>query len=86
MLGICLGVAVVVAIDLSNYSAKSAFALSTDAIAGKATHYISSDSRGLSEEIYRKLRFDFSFFVTPFLINLPKITKNASIDLKICQK
>ena len=55
MIGICLGVAVVVAIDLSNYSAKAAFALSTDAIAGKATHYISSDSGGVSEEIYRKL-------------------------------
>ncbi len=60
MMGICFGVAVVVAIDLSNYSAKAAFALSTDAIAGKATHYISSDSGGLSEEVYRKLRFDLS--------------------------
>ena len=49
-----------VAIDLSNYSAKAAFALSTDAIAGKATHFISGDAGELSEEIYRKLRFDFS--------------------------
>ena len=60
MIGICLGVAVVVAIDLSNYSAKAAFALSTDAIAGKATHFISGDAGELAEEIYRKLRFDIS--------------------------
>ena len=38
MLGIALGVAVVVAIDLANTSASRAFALSTETVVGKATH------------------------------------------------
>jgi putative ABC transport system permease protein len=40
ILGVSLGVAVIVSIDLANQSAKRAFALSTDAVAGKATHSI----------------------------------------------
>ncbi len=37
ILGIALGVAVMVAIDLANSAASRAFDLSTDAIAGRAT-------------------------------------------------
>ena len=40
VLGITLGVAVVVAIDLGNQSAKHAFNLSSNAVTGKATHQI----------------------------------------------
>jgi len=40
ILGVALGVAMIVAIDLANGSASQAFALSTDSIAGKATHQI----------------------------------------------
>ena len=88
MMGICLGVAVVVAIDLSNYSAKAAFALSTDAIAGKATHYISSDSGGLSEEIYRKLRFDLSGqWIAPIIESGPiESVQEPSIDDPIASR
>ncbi len=38
ILGIALGVAVVVSIDLANASAERAFDLSTQTVAGKATH------------------------------------------------
>ena len=42
ILGIALGVAMIVSIDLANGSAQKAFELSTDAIAGHTTHRIVS--------------------------------------------
>jgi putative ABC transport system permease protein len=56
MLGITLGVAVVVAIDLANASASRAFDLSATAISGKATHQIVAEPLGLPEAIYTRLR------------------------------
>lgn len=56
ILGIMLGVAVVVAIDLANESANAAFALSTESITGKATHQISQNPDGLNENDYAVLR------------------------------
>ena len=40
LLGICIGVAVIVAVDLANQSAKKAFLLSMDAVTGAATHQV----------------------------------------------
>ena len=56
ILGIALGVAVMVAIDLANSSASRAFDLSTDAIAGRATHQIIGGPAGLDEAVYARLR------------------------------
>jgi putative ABC transport system permease protein len=56
ILGITLGVAVVVAIDLANASASRAFDLSTETIAGKATHQITAGPSGLDEGVYTRLR------------------------------
>jgi len=47
IVGVMLGVAVMVAIDLANAAASRAFDLSTDAIAGKATHQIVGGPTGL---------------------------------------
>jgi len=58
VLGIALGVAVVVAIDLANGAAGRAFALSTDAVAGRATHQIVGGPAGLDEALYARLRVD----------------------------
>ena len=58
VLGITIGVAIVVAIDLGNQSAKRAFDLSSDAVSGKATHQILGGPGGLPEGIYAKLRVD----------------------------
>src|SRR5690606_29828365 len=49
VVGIMLGVAVVVAIDLANASASRAFDLSTAAVAGRATHQIVGGPAGLDE-------------------------------------
>lgn len=56
ILGITLGVAVVVAIDLANASASRAFNLSTEAVVGRATHQIVGGPNRLSETIYAQLK------------------------------
>ena len=56
VLGITLGVAVAVAVDLANASASRAFDYSTDAIAGRATHQIVAGPQGLDEALYVDLR------------------------------
>jgi putative ABC transport system permease protein len=56
LVGIALGVAMVVSIDLANSAASRAFDLSTEAIAGRATHQIVGGSTGLDESLYTRLR------------------------------
>ncbi|WNG51062.1 FtsX-like permease family protein [Archangium minus] len=56
LLGIALGVAVVVSIDLANASAMRAFERSTDTVAGRATHQLVGGPAGLPESVYRDLR------------------------------
>lgn len=58
ILGVALGVAVVVSIDLANASASRAFMLSTEAIAGRATHQVVGGPGGLDEALYRRIRVD----------------------------
>ncbi|MEL6138924.1 MAG: FtsX-like permease family protein, partial [Cyanobacteria bacterium J06628_6] len=62
ILGIAIGVAMMVSIDLANGSAQRAFALSTDAIAGKTTHRIEAVSPvGLDESLYQTIRTDVGY-------------------------
>ncbi len=56
IVGIMLGVAVMVAIDLANSAASRAFDLSTQSIAGKATHQVVGGPAGLDERVYAALR------------------------------
>jgi putative ABC transport system permease protein len=56
VLGITLGVAVAVAVDLANASATRAFDYSTDSVAGRATHQIVAGPQGLDEGLYVTLR------------------------------
>ena len=55
VLGVALGVAVVVAIDLANGSARRAFTISTETVTGRATHQIVGGSNGLDESLYPRL-------------------------------
>ncbi|MEO7838784.1 MAG: FtsX-like permease family protein, partial [Anaerolineales bacterium] len=57
-LGIALGVAVMVSIDLANVSAARAFEISTSVVTGRATHAIIGSAQGLDESIYVRLRTD----------------------------
>jgi putative ABC transport system permease protein len=61
ILGVALGVAAVIAIDLANTSAGRAFELSTEAVTGKATHQIVGGENGLPDELYRQVRVDWGY-------------------------
>jgi putative ABC transport system permease protein len=56
ILGVALGVAVVIAIDLANASASRAFTLSAQTLSGKATHQIIGGPTGIPEAVYVRLR------------------------------
>ena len=84
ILGIALGVAVMVSIDLANASAARAFDLSTSAVTGRATHTILGSTQGVDESLYVRLRTDprwrgklesaplvISYAVSPQLGELP---------------
>lgn len=58
ILGIALGVAVVIAVDLANASARRAFDLAMSRITGHATHRIVGGSTGVPEAIYARLRVE----------------------------
>jgi len=58
VLGIALGVAVMVSIDLANASAERAFDLSASAVTGRATHAIVAGEGGVDESLYVRLRTD----------------------------
>jgi putative ABC transport system permease protein len=56
ILGIALGVAVVIAVDIANESARRAFDLSIERVAGRTTHRIESASGGIPDAVYADLR------------------------------
>ena len=58
VLGIAMGVAIVVSIDIANFSSSKAFDLSMNAVAGKATHQIIGTSEGIPDSFYTYLRIE----------------------------
>jgi len=58
VLGVAVGVAVVVAIDLANSSAQRAFSLSTETVTGEATHHVVGATGPLPDSVYRDLRVE----------------------------
>ncbi|MBP2673451.1 MAG: hypothetical protein H6Q84_291 [Deltaproteobacteria bacterium] len=56
LVGVALGVAAVFSIDLANESARRAFRVSSETVAGRATHRIIGGSQGLPEDLYATLR------------------------------
>lgn len=61
VLGVAIGVAMMVSIDLANGSARRAFALSTDAVTGKTTHRVVGGPTGLDEDLYRRIRTEAGY-------------------------
>ena len=55
-IGVMLGVAMVVAVDLANSSARRAFALSLASVTGSVTHQIIGGPNGIDEGVYSRLR------------------------------
>ena len=58
LLGVALGVAVVLSIDLAIQSARIGFQVSAEAVAGLATHAIQSDRGAIDEELFTRLKLD----------------------------
>lgn len=75
VLGVALGVAVVVSIDLANSSAGRAFELSAETVTGTATHQVTGATGALADSVYRTLRVDDR--VRP---SAPVVEGYASVD------
>lgn len=58
ILGVALGVAVVVAIDLANDGAQRAFAQAAQTLGGRTTHQLIGGPQGIDENLYRRLRVE----------------------------
>jgi len=58
VMGISLGVAMVIGIDIANESASRAFELSTEAVTGRATHVISGGPDGIAESLYSDIMLE----------------------------
>src|ERR1700756_4811469 len=56
LVGLALGVATIVAVDVATASARRAFELSLQAVNGAATEQIVGGPRGIDERLYAKLR------------------------------
>jgi putative ABC transport system permease protein len=56
LLGLALGVATIVAVDIATASARRAFELSLRAVNGTATHQIAGGPGGIDEQLYVQLR------------------------------
>ncbi len=58
LVGIALGVAVVVAVDIANRAARSALDDAVERVAGAATHQVVAGPAGIPEAFYRRLRVE----------------------------
>ncbi|MBE7550707.1 MAG: ABC transporter permease [Anaerolineales bacterium] len=84
ILGVALGVAMIVAIDLANGSASQAFALSTDSIAGKATHQIVAAPGDLPTSLYEQLRVELGLTdVAPVVTGLVLLKEAGDLPLHL---
>ncbi len=61
VLGVAIGVAMMVSIDLASGSASRAFELSTGAVTGQTTHRLVADSTGIDDAVYTRLRTELGF-------------------------
>jgi putative ABC transport system permease protein len=81
VIGIAMGVAIVVSIDIANYSSSKAFNLSMNAVAGKATHQIIGTSEGIPNSFYKFLRVEKGYRdIAPIIetyVRLPNTNKQA---------
>ena len=56
ILGVALGVAVIVAVDIANTAAQRSFAMANEFINGRTTHRLVGGPNGVDEDLYRQLR------------------------------
>src|SRR5215470_14164384 len=56
LIGLSLGVATIIAVDIATASSRRAFELSMDTVNGAATHEIVGGPQGIDERLYVELR------------------------------
>lgn len=78
ILGIALGVAVVVAIDLANQGAENAFRNSMQSITGKATHQIIGGPAGVDDSLYSALKTQSGIQQIAPVIERPVVLEHRS--------
>lgn len=81
ILGIALGVAVVVSVDLASDSVRRAFSLSVEAVAGEATHQITGGPSGLDERLYTRLRVELGMRASAPVIETWISTRGTALHL-----
>jgi putative ABC transport system permease protein len=78
--GIALGVAVVVGVDLATASARTAFTLSTRAVAGRATHHVTGGPAGIPDSVFRLLRVDHGIdSIAPVVEGFVRVTSRGDV-------
>jgi putative ABC transport system permease protein len=84
LLGITLGVAVAVSVDIANASSERAFELSTEAVTGRATHAISAGPAGIDEALYRELRINGpDMAMAPVISHFVTTTQTGPLPLQL---
>ncbi len=78
VLGVALGVAVVVAIDIANASASRAFTLSSESIVGRASHQIVGGPNGFDSSLYTRLRIEQGFKLSAPIVT--EFVRVAGVD------
>ena len=81
IIGIALGVAVVIAVDLANESARRGFRLSVEQVAGPATHQIQAATGGIADATYARLRVEQRLRLATPVIEAPVRIGERSLTL-----
>ena len=76
IIGVALGVAIILAVDLANESVKRAFMYSTESIAGKTTHQIVGGTNGVDQGIYLEIRRSLGYRLSTPIIEEYVIAKD----------
>jgi len=80
VLGVALGVAVVVGIDLAVQSNRAAFRVSAETVSGRATHAVQGGAAGLDEAAFRRIRLETDAVAAPVVegvVTTPRIPGRA---------
>jgi putative ABC transport system permease protein len=82
ILGVALGVAMVLAIDLANQGAERAFTLATRTLSGSVTHRLKSGAPGIPEALYARLRLQWpDYRLTPVVSGYVRLTDGRPLRL-----
>ena len=80
IVGVALGVATVVAVDIANESAKSSFLTANEIISGTTTHRITGQ---ITDDLYRQLKVDHGLSVTPVVEGLIELRQSDSAQIRL---